>query len=97
MNNLVPINNTSISNLGTSGTDFVSALLAAGPNAIASPILEYQRTKEKSKLMEIAMQIRKQERADILKTIRDLAAHGQLTPEISRLLMAEYVTPAGIF
>lgn len=101
MNNLVPSNyannNMSVPSLSTSFTAFASELLAAVPVAIATPILAYQRTKEQSKLAEIALQIRKQERADIMETMRVLASYGQLTPELYQLLMVAYGLPANSF
>lgn len=99
MNNLIPTNNNhdliSSTGLSSSFTNFANELLAAVPFALAGPILSYQRTKEQARLAEIALNIRKQERADILETMRVLAIHNQLTPELYQLLMVAYGLPAG--
>lgn len=101
MSNLIPTNNNTDLNfpsgIGNSFTNFANELLAAVPFAIASPILSYQRTKEQSRLAEIALNIRKQERADIMETMRILAIHKQLTPELYQLLMVAYGLPSDCF
>lgn len=72
---------------------FVAELLAAVPYALAKPILDYQKMKTQGKLYAIAIETRRQERADIMKTMQVLAKYGQLTPELSQQLMTAYYQP----
>lgn len=96
MNDLINRNNGL--NLSTENTTTIgslaSALLSAIPYALAKPILDYQRTKEQADLMKVALEVRKQERADILATMRVLAQYGQLTPDLYQMLMVAYGLPA---
>lgn len=72
---------------------FVAELLAAVPYALARPILNYQKTKAQEKLYAIAIETRRQERADIMQTMQVLAKYGQLTPELLQQLMTAYYQP----
>lgn len=71
---------------------FAQELLAAIPLALASPILNYQRTKKQADLIAIAIEAKRRERTEILKTMQILARYGQLTPELSQQLMLAYNT-----
>ena len=96
MKDLVNCNNglsLSTSNNTTIGS-LASELLSAIPYALAKPILDYQRTKKQADLIKTALEARKQERADILATMRVLAQHNQLTPELYQMLMIAYGLPA---
>lgn len=73
-----------------SGNSLTSDILSAIPMALASPILSYQRTKEQARLTELAIEARRLERSEIMKTMRVLAENGALTPEITQYLMVAY-------
>lgn len=95
MNNLIS-NNTGLSLTTTdpaTGSSLASALLGALPNAFAKPVLDYQRTKEQAEIIKAVIEARKQERADILATLRDLAQCDQLTPELYKMLLVAYEYP----
>lgn len=79
---------------GTGEGGIVQAILSAIPSALAAPILAYQRTKAQKELVEVAIQARRAERCEILKTMCFLAKLGQLTPELSQQLMVAYYHPA---
>lgn len=68
----------------------LTAILSALPSAIASPFLEYQRTRAQKQSLMIAMEAKKVERMEILRTIRVLAQCGQLTKELSDVLLSAY-------
>lgn len=68
----------------------LTEILSALPNAIASPFLAYQRTRAQEKLLAIALEAKKIERMEILKTIRVLAQYGQLTKELLDVLLSAY-------
>lgn len=74
-----------------SGGNVASDLLNAIPLALASPILAYQRTKAQRELLAIAIEAKRSERAEILKTMQILARYGQLTTELSHQLMMAYL------
>ncbi len=74
----------------TSTGGFLTDLLASLPNAIASPFLEYYRTKSQKDVLIFTMEARRLERADILLTMRVLAEHNQLTPELSQILSSAF-------
>lgn len=57
---------------------------------IEAPILAYQKTKTQGRLLEIAIEAKRRERTEILKTLQILAEHGRLTEELSRQLMFAY-------
>lgn len=96
MNGLMSTNNYPydlvVSDTGKGG--LAEALLAAIPMAFASPILAYQKTKAQKDLIKIAIESKRRERNEILKTIQILAKYGQLTPELAQQLMAAYYQPA---
>ena len=73
---------------GVSG--FTQDLLSSIPLALAAPILEYQKTKSQANLLAVAIEAKRRERTEILKTIQILSANGQLTEELSRQLMFAY-------
>lgn len=84
------INGTDGSN-GFTITAFTSELLNALPMALAAPILSYQRTRAQKDLLAVAIKAKKEERSEILRTMRVLAQYGQLTPELSTQLMMVYM------
>ena len=59
--------------------------------ALAAPILSYQRTRAQRELLAIAIEAKKEERSEILRTMQVLAKYGQLTPELSTQLMMVYM------
>lgn len=69
---------------------FVGEILNAIPLALAAPILAYQKTKGQKELLAIAIEAKRRERAEILKTMQILAENHELTPELSLQLMAAY-------
>lgn len=71
-------------------SNFAQEIISAIPLALAAPILSYQKTKEQAKLLEIAIEAKRRERSEILKTMQILAKYGQLTDELSRQLMIAY-------
>jgi len=75
---------------GTTVTGYVAEFLSAVPMALAAPFLSYQRTKDQKELLVFLIEAKKQERSDILRTIRVLAQCGELTPELSNQLMMIY-------
>lgn len=86
------INSNNVSN-GLTITEFTSELLNSIPMALAAPILSYQKTKAQKELLVIALEAKKEERSEILRTIQVLAKYGQLTPELSTQLMMVYMQP----
>lgn len=86
------INSNNVSN-GLTITEFTSELLNSIPMALAAPILSYQKTKAQKELLAIALEAKKEERSEILRTIQVLAKYGQLTPELSTQLMMVYMQP----
>ena len=84
--------NLSMTNTTTIGS-LASELLSAIPYALARPILDYQRTNKQADLIKAALEAWKQERADILATMRVLAQYNQLTPELNQMLMVAYGLP----
>ena len=76
---------------GTTVTGYVADFLSALPMALAAPFLSYQRTKEQKELLAFLIEAKKQERSEILRTMRVLAQCGQLTPELSNQLMMIYI------
>lgn len=78
-------------NNGFTVTSFTSELLNAIPMALAAPILSYQRTRAQRELLAIAIEAKKEERSEILRTMQVLAKYGQLTPELSTQLMMVYM------
>ncbi len=71
-------------------TEFLSSI----PQSIASPILDYVKTKEESKLLELTIELNYAQNNEILRTIQVLAQNGQAPPEVVQLLMSHYNTPA---
>jgi len=94
--NCPPDNLAPYSNANLSLSDFAQGLLSAIPMALASPILDYQKVKEQSRLLELAINAQTKNRADIMSTIRALAADGQLSSDKFQTLMAAYVLPPTI-
>lgn len=96
MNELIDMRNGtgSLAELYTSDNGFMAGILNAIPLAIAAPILRYQRTKAQRELLEIAIEAKRLERVEILKTIQVLAQNRMLTSELAQLLMAAYYQPA---
>ena len=80
---------TSLAN-ATSFTTFTSELINALPMAIAAPILSYQKTKAQKELIVIAVEAKRLERKEILRTMQVLARYGELTPEIATQLMTAF-------
>lgn len=91
MNDLVNFGSNTSPSLSIGG--FVTELLSSIPSALARPILDYQRMKTQESLMKLALEAKKAERIEILKTMRVLAEKGQLTPEISQALLSAYYQP----
>lgn len=90
MTDLVTFKGNSISTPASGVSNLFTELLSSIPSALARPLLEYQRTKEEARLVELAIKAKQVERVEILKTIRVLAENGQLTPEISQTLLCSY-------
>lgn len=64
--------------IGTSGTDFVTGVLAVIPNAFAAPIQRYHEVDVKSSVIKEMMNHQTEERKDLCGLIIDLADRGQL-------------------
>ena len=94
MNGLMNTNNYDLIVADTGKGGLAEALMAAIPMAIASPILAYQRNKTQTELIKIAIESKRRERNEILKTIQILSKYGQLTPELAQQLMVAYYQPA---
>lgn len=92
MNELMNVGNGSSSLVPSSdGTNgLIAEILNAIPLAFAAPILAYQKTKAQKELLAIAIEAKRRERTEILKTMQILAKHGQLTAELSQQLMVAY-------
>ena len=73
-----------------SAEGFVSSFLSALPMAIAKPLLECRRLDAQVDLILRAIEANEKTREDILRTIRELAVAGQLTPELVQYLFAAY-------
>lgn len=83
-------NSRNASAIGT----FTSGVLSAVPLALAKPILDYHYTDVQANLLKTALETRRQERADILGAMCELARHSQLTPELYQMMMTAYGLPA---
>lgn len=90
MNEMITTGNGTLSGFTGGLSNLTQDFLNAIPLALAAPILSYQKTKSQAKLIEIAIEAKKQERAEILKTMQILAKYGQLTNELSQQLMIAY-------
>ena len=64
--------------------------LSALPMAITRPLLEYRRLNAQVDVIMRAIEANEKTREDIMKTIRELGAAGQLTPELAPYLFAAY-------
>lgn len=90
MNGLMNISGKEISSFTGGVGGITQELLSSIPLALSAPILAYQRTKAQEKLLEVLVEAKRLERAEILKTIRVLSANGKLTDELARQLMIAY-------
>ena len=73
-----------------SAEGIVSSVLSALPMAITRPLLEYRRLNAQVDVIMRAIEANEKTREDIMKTIRELGAAGQLTPELAQYLFAAY-------
>lgn len=92
MNELMNVSNSSSALATPTGgaNGFMAELLNAIPLAFASPILAYQKTKAQKELVALAIEAKRRERTEILRTMQILAKYGQLTAELSQQLMVAY-------
>ena len=90
MNEIITTGKGSLSTFTGGLSTLTQDVLNAIPLALAAPILSYQKTRTQAKLIEIAIEAKKQERAEILRTMQVLAKHGQLTNELAQQLMIAY-------
>lgn len=70
-----------------SAEGIVSSVLSALPMAITRPLLEYRRLNAQVDVIMRAIEANEKTREDIMKTIRELGAAGQLTPELAQYLL----------
>ena len=68
MNDLTRLENGKLATYTGGISNFTQEFLSAIPLALAAPILSYQKTKEQAKLLEIAIEAKRAERTELLKT-----------------------------
>lgn len=90
MNEIIKIDGGNLATYTGGLSGFAQEFLSAIPLALAAPILAYQKTRAQAKLLEIAVEAKRRERTEILRTMQILAKYGQLTDELSRQLMIAY-------
>ena len=90
MSELQTINYGALTPSTTPVGSFLTGILSSIPSSIAKPILDYQKTKAQKELIALAIEAKKIERIEILRTLRALAECGQLTPELSSALLLGY-------
>ena len=78
-----------------SAEGIVSSVLSALPMAITRPLLEYRRLNAQVDVIMRAIEANEKTREDIMKTIRELGAAGQLTPELAQYLFAKHISVPG--
>lgn len=83
-------NKTDLTVLSGTPRNYTSDLLSAIPLAIAAPILSYQRTKAQKEIIIKQIESNRAERVEIMRTMRELARLGQLTPEVTQQLLVAY-------
>ena len=92
MNELMNMGNgtNSIITASSSANGFMTEILNAIPLALAAPVLAYQKTRAQKELIALAIEAKRRERTEILKTMQILAKYGQLAAELSQQLMVAY-------
>lgn len=91
MNNLVTSSYYDLVPDGKTGGDgIVSSILNALPMAVTKPLLEYRRLNAQVDIIMRSIEANQKTREDIMKTIRELGAAGELTPELAQYLFAAY-------
>ena len=92
MGNLMDTSKVFETSSGKTG-GLLGELFSMIPEALARPILEYHRTEAQRELFKIAIEAKKMERIEIMRTIQVLAEYNKLTPEILQYLMSAYCLP----
>lgn len=74
----------------TGGEGIIPSVLNALPMAVSKPFLEGKRLEIQEQIVLRAIESNEATREDIMKTIRELGAAGELTPELAQYLFAAY-------
>lgn len=86
MNDLTPITLEQL--VSPEKQTILSKLASAIPDAVAKPYLDAKRIDAQQKCLQSIISANLETRKDIMRTMRELAAAKQLTPEISQYLFA---------